>query len=198
MRIEGLPGELREGNVSEEMCREQRHRGAGGEGPVNVGQGEPHRPLGDLFDGHAAERLAVRADVATVLEQLHRVDDVVRGDRLAVLPRCILADVECPDLPVGLGAKRGGEIGHDRAGLVIAREPAEREPHDVLVDVGRRDHRIEVLGNPGHAFDIRPAKGGIAGAGVAPVDDRDSADHDEQPDERDDDELVARGHLASR
>ena len=109
------------------MGWEERNGGAVGEWPVHIGQGEADGAGRDAVHRDAAEGVAVRADVAAVLEQLDREHDVVCRDRLAVVPRGVLADVKGPDAPIALGVKRRREVGDDRPGLVVARQPAERE-----------------------------------------------------------------------
>ena len=196
MHVERLAREVAVGDVREEVGGKQRDRRAPREGAVHIRQGEAHGLVRDPLDVHAAERVAVLTDVAAILKELDGVDHVVGGDRLPVLPERVLADVEGPDLAVRLGAEGGREIGDDRAGLVVPGEPAERQPDDVIVDIGRGDDRVEVLRDPGNALDIRAAVGRIACPVGAAVEDRDDARDDEESQERDDDELVAGGHLA--
>ena len=177
------------------MRRQKRDRRALGERPVHVGQREPNPALIEALDRHAAERVAVWSDVAPVLQQLDRVDDIVSGDGLPVLPSRVVANLERPHAAVALGAEPSGEIRHDRPVLVVPRESAEREPDHVLVDVGRGDDGIEVLRHAGNAFDVGAAICRTTSGRVLFRDDGGEARQDEQPDEGDDDDLVATGHL---
>ena len=195
-RVEGLSRKLGVGHVPEQVRWEQRHCRAIGERPVHIGQRETHGPHRDLVHGHAAKSVAVRADVAAVLKEPDREYDVVCRDGLPVMPRGVLADVECPDATVALGVERGREVRNDRAGPVVPGQAAKREPCDVLIDVRRRDDRIQVLRNAGNALDIRAAVGRVPARWVLVRRDRRDARNDHEPDEGDNDDLVAPGHLA--
>ena len=166
-----------------------------GERTVHVRQGEPNPAVVETLDGHTAERVAVRPNIAAVLQQLDRVDDVVSGDGLPVLPSGVVADIERPHAAVALGAEPGRKVRDDRPVLVVSRESAEREPDHVLVDVGRGDDGIEVLRHAGNAFDVGAAICRTTSGRVLFRDDGGEARQDEQPDEGDDDDLVATSHL---
>src|SRR5207247_7587433 len=195
-RVEGLPRKLGVRHVPEQVRRKQRHGRAIGERPVHIWQRETHAPHRDLVHGYAAKSVAVRADVAAVLKEPDREYDVVCRDGLPVMPRGVLADVECPDATVALGVERGREVRNDRAGPVVPGQAAKREPCDVLIDVRRRDDRIQVLRNAGNALDIRAAVGRVPARWVLVRGDRRDARNDHEPDEGDNDDLVAPGHLA--
>jgi len=194
--VERLPRKLGIGHVPEQVRRKQRHGRAVSERPVHVGKGETHGPLGNALDADAAERVAVGTDIPAVLEQFHREYDVIRSDRLAVVPRGVVADVEGPNAAIAFGVERRGQVGNDGSGLVVSGQPAEHEARDVLIDIGSRDDGVQVLRNAGNAFHVGTAEGRVAARWILVRCDRRDARHDHEPDEGDNDELVAPGHLA--
>ena len=196
MDVELLSRELAVRDAAEDVGRKDRHGCARRERAVDVRQREPDGLGADPLDGHAAEGVGVWTDIRAVLEQLDRVDDVVGGDVLAVVPHRVRTDLERPHLALRLRAERRGEVRDDRAVAIEPREAAEHQARDVLVDVGRGDHRIEVLRHAGDAFHVRAAIRGDDARLARVHGDRHDADDDHQREERDDDELVARGHLA--
>ena len=150
----------------------------------------------DPLDLHPAEGIAIRPYVGLVLKQRDGVDDVVRDHRLAVVPRRVVPDLEGPDLAVFARGERLRQIALDGAVAAIPAQPAEDEADDVLVDGRRSEDRVEVLRGAGHTLHVGAAVCGHDGLGLSAVDrHRGAADDDHQPDQCDDDELVAGPHL---
>ena len=179
------------------MRRQERHGRAAGERRVRVRQGEAHDLRRQRRDHHAAERVAERPPVRLVLKQADGVQDVVRGDRRAIVPGRVGPDREGPDPSARIDLERRCEVGDDRAAAIEASESAEDEARHVLVHVGRGEDRIERQRRAGDALDVRAAERGIRRQ-VGPVGgDRDDARDREDPDQREDDELVATGHRSA-
>ena len=83
--------------LPEQVRRQQRDRRARRERPVDVGEDEPDAALVETFHLHVSERVAVGANIGTVLKEPDGVDDIVGADRLPVLPPRVIADAGVPD-----------------------------------------------------------------------------------------------------
>ena len=106
--------------------------------------------------------------------------------------------MERPDFAVLAGREGLSEIPLDGSVAAEARETTEHEPHDIVVDRRRREHRVEILRRAGHALDVGAAERGHDRLGLRAIDgDRGATDDDEQRDQCDDDELVAGPHLGA-
>ena len=116
------------------------------------------------LDRDLAPRRRGRALVGRVLEGLDRVDDVVGGDRLAVVPARVRAEVEGPGLAGRVDGPARGEVRHDRAVRAVAHEAGEDEGDQVAVGLGPRGQRADRGGMPDHALAIG-ARRRVRGAG---------------------------------
>ena len=133
-----------------------------------------------------------------------------RGDRLAVVPARVGAQVDRPGLAARVDRPALGEIGHERAVRPVAHEAGEQQRDEVAVGLRPRRQRADrdavrrrTPSTYGRATDAGACRGWTAsgeagGGGELEGRDADEAREDrEQQDEGPDDEGVGSGHVSS-